>query len=217
MIDKRIACAVMASFLLVPSMAPAASQSPTERVQAAVLEMQNAVPDRREGEPLTPEQAEQVSRLIGNHFDFPKLARMVLGRHWQKRTPAEQREFVSLFTQLLERSHMMNMSTEAKAEQRFVGEEVKEDRAVVQAIAKVDDSEVPVEYILGQQNGTWKIYDLGIDGTRLSQIYRSQFNKVISKDSYDELIRRMKIKLEEIELDQEVTRASYSQVSQRSR
>lgn len=216
MIDKRIVCAVMASFLLVPSMAPAGSRSPTERVQAAVLEMQNAIPEQRDGEALTPEQAEQVSRLIGNHFDFPKLARMVLGRHWKKRTPAEQKEFVSLFTELLERSHMMKMSTQAKAEQRFVGEEVKEDQAVVQAIAKVDDSEIPVEYILGQQNGTWKIYDLGIDGTRLSQIYRSQFNKVISKGSYDDLIRRMKIKLEEIELDQEITRASYSQVSQRS-
>ena len=217
MIDKRLACAVMASFLLVPSMAPAASQSPTERVQAAVLEMQNAVPEQHTGEPLSPEQAEQVSRLIGNHFDFPKLARMVLGRHWQKRTPAERKEFVSLFTELLEQSHMMKMSTEAKAEQRFVGEEVEQDRAVVQAIAKVDDSEIPIEYILAQQNGTWKIYDLGVDGMRLSQIYRSQFNKVISRGSYDDLIRRMKIKLEEIELDEEVTRASYSQVSRRSR
>lgn len=210
--NKRLVSAIMGaiSLLLVPGIAVAGSA--TEWVQATVSEMQNTLPKESQGESLTQEQIDQISRLVGKSFNFQKLAQMVLGRHWKERTPKEREEFTSLFRQLLEQSHVLKMTTEAKAEQRFVGEQVEGDRAVVQAIAKVDDSEIPVEYILVRQNGAWQIYDLGIDGMRLSQIYRSQFNKVISKDSYAELIKRMRMKLEEIAMDQEMS-ASYSRVS----
>jgi phospholipid transport system substrate-binding protein len=213
--NNRLACAVIGGlcFLLVPSIVVA--ESPTEWVQATVAEMQNTIPEQGEGQALTQEQVEEISRLMEDRFDFPKLARMVLGRHWKQRTPAERKEFVSIFGQLLKQSHVMQMTSEAKAEQHFVGEEVEESRAVVQAVVKVDDSEIPIDYILARQNGTWKIYDLGVDGMRLSQIYRSQFNKVISRGSYGGLIRRMKMKLEEIALEQGTSAASYSQMSSR--
>jgi phospholipid transport system substrate-binding protein len=215
MTNQRFACAVIGavSFLLVPRVAPAGSQSPTEWVQTTVAEMQNVLPEQGQGGTLTPAQLKEVSRLVNDSFHFPKLAQMVLGRHWKDRTTAERKEFITLFQQLLEKSHVMRMATEGKAEQRFVSEEVEKDRAIVQAVAKVDDSDIPIEYILVQQNGTWKIYDLGVDGMRLSQIYRSQFNKVISRSSYDDLIQRMKMKLEEIELEQKASVSSYSQVS----
>ncbi len=61
-----------------------------------------------------------------------------------------------------------------------------------------DDTEIPVDYYLIRQNGSWKICDLGIDGMRLSMIYRAQFNRVISKDSYKDLVRRMQNKLQEV-------------------
>ena len=213
MTNKRFACAIIGvvSLLLVPSVAPAGSHSPTEWVQTTVAEMQNVLPEQ--GGTLTPAQVKVVSRLVDDSFHFPKLAQMVLGRHWKNRTPTERREFITLFQQLLEKSHFMKMATEGKAEQRFVGEEIEKDRAIVQAVAKVDDNEIPIEYILVRQNGTWKIYDLGVDGMRLSEIYRSQFNKVISRSSYEDLIQRMKMKLEEIELEQKASVPSYSQVS----
>jgi phospholipid transport system substrate-binding protein len=91
----------------------------------------------------------------------------------------------------------MKIPSKAKAEQRYVGERIEGDRAVVQAVVMAEDNEIPIDYALVRYNGTWKIYDLGIDGMRLSEIYRSQFNKVISSASYDELVRRMQIKLQE--------------------
>lgn len=213
--NKQLACAVIGTVavLLVPRMGVA--ETPTEWVKTSVSEMQNVLPNGAQGESLTEEQVEKVSRLLDDKFDFAKLARMVLGRHWNKRTPAEQKEFVTLFQQLIEQSHVVRMATEAKAEQRFVGEEVEEDQALVEAVAMVDESEVPIEYVLIRNNGTWKIYDLGVDGMRLSQIYRAQFNKVISRDSYDHLIQRMKMKLEEIEMDNGKPGSSYSKVSSR--
>jgi phospholipid transport system substrate-binding protein len=95
----------------------------------------------------------------------------------------------------------MKLSTKVKAEQRYLGERIEGDRAVVQAVVMAEDNEVPIDYALVRHNGTWKIYDLGIDGTLLSEIYRSQFNKVISSGSYDELVRRMEIKLQEFAVE----------------
>lgn len=215
MTNKRFACAVIGavSLLLVPRMAPAGPPSPTEWVQTTLAEMQNVLPEQGQGRELTPEQLKEVSRLVSDSWHFPKLAQTVLGRHWKDRTAAERKEFIALFQLLFEKSHVMKMATEGKAEQRFVGEEIEKDRAIVQAVAKVDDSEIPIEYILVRQNGTWKIYDLGVDGMRLSQSYRAQFNKVISRGSYKDLIQRMKMKLEEIELDEKASVSSYSQVS----
>ncbi len=211
--NKRLTWALMAvvSFMLLPNIA--AAESPKEWVKTTVAEMQNVLPNNGREEPLTEEQLGKVSRLIDDSFDFPKLARMVLGQHWKKRTSVEQQEFISLFRKLLVQSHVMKAATEAKAEQRFLGEEVEMDRAVVQAVAKVDDAEIPIEYVLVRHDGTWKIYDLGVDGMRLSQIYRSQFNKVISQSSYADLMKRMKMKLEEIAMDQGMSPTSYSRVS----
>jgi phospholipid transport system substrate-binding protein len=41
----------------------------------------------------------------------------------------------------------------------------------------------------------WKIYDVVVEDISLVNNYRSQFDRILSKTSYDELIRRMKEKL----------------------
>ncbi len=43
----------------------------------------------------------------------------------------------------------------------------------------------------------WKIYDVVAEDISLVNNYRSQFNRVITRSSYDELVSRMKQKLSE--------------------
>jgi phospholipid transport system substrate-binding protein len=192
------------SILLVPTMALA--DSPTGWVRATVGEVRNTLSAYGPGSTLSQDGLVQVSRVIEERFDFPEMARLALGQHWQQRSPEERKEFIMLFRQLLERSHIMQMTTKAEAEQRYLGEVIDGDRALVQAVVMAEDNEVPIDYALVRHNGTWKIYDLGIDGMRLSQIYRSEFNKVISRGSYADLIRRMQIKLQEITFGEEAQR-----------
>ncbi|MFQ5848629.1 MAG: phospholipid-binding protein MlaC [Candidatus Methylomirabilales bacterium] len=184
------------ALLLVPSMAMAGSA--TDWVKVTVGEMRNALAEQAPGESLSREKLMEVSRFIDGRFDFSEMARLALGQHWQQRSPEEQQEFVGLFRNLLQRSHFLSMTNKAKSEQHFVGERTEGDRTIVQAMVTAEDSEVPIDYVLLRHNGAWKICDLGIDGMRLSEIYRAQFNRVISTASYDELVRRMQIKLQEV-------------------
>ncbi len=191
---------VGAGFLImVPSIGLAGS--PTDWVQATILEVRSSLAAQEPGVRLTPEQLTEMYRVFGERFSFGEMARMALGQHWRQLSPKQRTEFTDLFRKLLERSHMWEMSTHAGVEQQYVGESIEDGRAVVEALVKAEDGEIPINYFLLQHNGAWKIYDLAIDGVRLSQVYRAQFSKVISKSSFEELIRRMSLKLEEVAME----------------
>ena len=49
---------------------------------------------------------EAVLRVVEPRFDFPEIARRALGRYWGARTAAERRQFVTLFSRLLERAYL---------------------------------------------------------------------------------------------------------------
>ena len=51
---------------------------------------------------------------------------------------------------------------------------------------------VPMDYRLHMRDGTWHAYDLIVDGVSLVKNYRSQFEKIIRSDSYQELVRRLR-------------------------
>jgi phospholipid transport system substrate-binding protein len=187
------------SCLLVPTTVLASS--PTDWIRGTLGDVRSALADHGSDGKSSQERFVDMSRMMAQFFDFPELARLALGQHWQQRSPQERKEFVSLFGKLIARSHFMKIPSKAKAEQRYVGERIEGDRAVVQAVVMAEDNEIPIDYALVRYNGTWKIYDLGIDGMRLSEIYRSQFNKVISTASFDELVRRMQIKLQEFAVE----------------
>jgi phospholipid transport system substrate-binding protein len=58
--------------------------------------------------------------------------------------------------------------------------------------------ETPVDYRVLQQGGRWRAYDVTIEGVSLVANYRSQFNKIIQTSSFEELVRKMKTRQEEL-------------------
>ena len=84
-----------------------------------------------------------------------------------------------------------------------MGEKIDGDYAVVNTkIITKRNVETPIEYRLLNKNDKWEVYDVVIEGVSLVNNYRNQFNKIIRRDSYEELVKRMKNKQEE-ELFQE--------------
>jgi phospholipid transport system substrate-binding protein len=44
------------------------------------------------------------------------------------------------------------------------------------------------------RGGDWKVYDIVIEGISLVNNYRTQFNTIITKDSYAGLVKQMRLK-----------------------
>ena len=63
-----------------------------------------------------------------------------------------------------------------------------------QVVAKNGD--VPVVYMLKRTDGHWKVYDVVIDNVSIDNNYRSQFDRVIYRSSYQELVKRIKQKVD---------------------
>ena len=128
-------------------------------------------------------------------FDFSEMAKRSLGGHWRRRTSEEQREFTEAFTDLLERAYIERI--EGFDDEKFVYTRERQDKEHAEVDGKIltkKGEEFSINYKLHLTNQGWKVYDVVIENISLVNNYRDQFNRVITKSSYEDLIRRLKEK-----------------------
>jgi phospholipid transport system substrate-binding protein len=143
------------------------------------------------------ERQERLHKIAEQVFDWQEMARRALAVHWRERTPQEQQEFVRLFRELIEGIYINRLESaiQEKREIQYVGEQVEGSRAAVKTIVLTKrNQQVPIEYRLSKVDGRWLIYDVFVEGISLVNNYRSQFNRIITSSSYNELVQKMKNK-----------------------
>ena len=139
-----------------------------------------------------------VRQVANEIFDFSETAKRSLARHWAARSQAEREEFVQLFGDLLERSYISKIELYGGEKIKFVGETIEPDGAIVRTrLVTRQDTEIPIDYRMHARGDKWLVYDVLIEGVSLISNYRTQFNKIITTSSYQELVRKMKSKQEE--------------------
>jgi len=142
-----------------------------------------------------PERRRLLRKIADERFDWEEMAKRSLALHWAERTPEERREFVTLFSDLLERSYMGKIESYKNEKVLFMGEKIDGDYATVETqMVTQREVEIPINYRLRKRANGWFIYDVSIEGVSLVNNYRTQFNKILSSSSYGELIKRMKLK-----------------------
>jgi phospholipid transport system substrate-binding protein len=166
----------------------AAAAEPTDALKARidrVLRLLDAPGDQRA----------EIRKVAEDIFDFQEMSRRALGPHWNARSPQERREFVGLFTDLLERSYLARVESGRGGKVFYTGETVSGDEATVRTrIVTQQRAEIPVDYRMQRKDGRWQIYDVNIEGISLINNYRSQFNAVIQSGSYAALAERLRSK-----------------------
>src|SRR5208282_87541 len=143
----------------------------------------------------THERRAAIRKTISERFDFEEMAKRSLARYWNQRTPDEKKEFVALFSDLLERTYIRKI--ESYTDERFIyGDETDEgDYAVVKTkIITSKNVDVPIEYRMQKKNGGWLVYDVVIEGVSLVNNYRNQFSDIMHSGSYETLVRKLKNK-----------------------
>jgi phospholipid transport system substrate-binding protein len=141
------------------------------------------------------ERQERLHKIAEQVFDWQEMARRALAVHWRERTPQEQQEFVKLFRDLVEGTYInrLESSIQEKREIQYVGEQVDGSRATVKTtVVTRRNQQVPIEYRLQKADGRWLIYDVLVEGISLVNNYRSQFNRIITSSSYNDLVQKMK-------------------------
>lgn len=189
---------IVAGFLFLFSSQAALAGPPTEQVRGTVDQVIKILTDPTlKGPAKTEERRAKLRRVIRERFDFPEMAKRSLGIHWARRTPQEREEFVRLFWDLLERSYVDKIESYTDEKIVYVGESIDGNYALVKSkIVTRRNLEIPLDYRLYRKGEEWLVYDIIIEDVSLVSNYRTQFNKIIRSSSYDELVKRMRTKLE---------------------
>ena len=177
---------------------PARAGLPTDQIKATVDKAQLVLRDPRL-KPATKqsERREQLKQVLFSRFNFAEMAKRSLGPNWTRRTPQEQEEFVRLFTEVLERAYADIIESYIDEKIVYLAEKVDSGYADVNSkIVTNKGEEYSINYRAQLVGNEWKVYDVVAENISLVNNYRSQFNRVIAKSSYEELVRRLKDKNE---------------------
>jgi phospholipid transport system substrate-binding protein len=124
------------------------------------------------------------------------MAKRSLGLHWKTLTKEERQEFVPLFRDFLGKVYFGRVRSYDGEKVLFTGETLGRDHAEIDTqVVDEKRNQLSVVYMLKRGDGDWKIYDVLIDHVSLVDNYRSQFDRVISRSSYKDLVQQMKQKV----------------------
>ncbi len=145
------------------------------------------------------ERRDKIRQVLASRFDFTEMAKRSLGAHWQRGSAEEQKQFVKLFTELLERSYASQIESYNGEKIVYGRESVSGNQAEVDTkIITRKGEEVAVNYKLLNNGGNWKVYDVVIENISLVNNYRSQFSRILANASFSDLLQRLQSKNVEV-------------------
>ena len=197
---KNIIAALLATCLLTLSPAAVRAGVPTEQVRQTADRVLSVLQDSRlKSADKQKERRDQIRQIVASRFDFGEMAKRSLGSNWQKVNNDEQRQFVELFTELLEKSYADQIESYDGEKIVYGRENVSQDQADVDTkILTKKGEQISVNYKLRSAGNDWKVYDVVIENISLVNNFRSQFNRVLANASFAELLKKLQSKSVEI-------------------
>ncbi len=135
----------------------------------------------------------EISRV----FDYMELAHRALSRHWDKLTGTQRTEFVGTLKRLIELSVLGKIKPAGDYEVDVDPAAVQGSEALLPASVSRAAMTDPVDFQLKlfRSEKGWVVYDMVIDDVSLLSNYKTQFNKIISEQSFPALLKQMKDRL----------------------
>lgn len=200
-LSRRVALLMLAAAL--GAAAPAPAGEPTDQLRTQldlVLKTAQNAELKKAGRAA---QRRAVRKVADEIFDYGDTAKRALARHWGSRTAAEREEFVALFADLFEHAYISKIELYEGERVTYLDDTVEGGEATVRTkFLTKQGSDLHVDYRMQRRpSGRWMVYDVLIEGVSLIDNYRTQFNSVIQKSSYEELVRKLKTIQSQIQKD----------------
>jgi phospholipid transport system substrate-binding protein len=170
----------------------------TDRIKAVSDKIFSIISDQSLQAPEMKEKKEKmIMEAVDGAFNWEEFSKRALAKHWSKRTENEKKEFISFFKELIKRTYMEKSGQYSGGKVEFLDEKIDGEYGVVKSqLVSSAGIQTPVDYRLMKKDGAWWVYDVYIENVSLISNYRSQFNDILIKSSFDELLKRLKEKIE---------------------
>ncbi len=153
------------------------------------------------------EENRRIKReILNGAFDLRELSQLALDKHWSGLSASEQDRFVGLMTDLLETKAIFSKEHSKTQGNSYTvnykGDRFQKDKSVALTLTEIyvpkENVTLDIQYRLKKAGGGWKVFDVIVDNASLVENYRYQFDSIISKHGYSELVSRMQKKLQEL-------------------
>lgn len=184
--------------LPIPPMVEAAI-APLEQLKGTVENILEVVKDKSLSDPaLKDVRREKMMGLINERFDFVEMSMMTLGKNWKILSQEEKDEFQGLFANLLQNNYIGRIESYSDElivydKEVFAGEQ--NSRARVYTNILKNGHEIPINYSMVKKGEDWFVYDVVIEGVSLVRNYRTEFGRILNKENFAGLIKRMQEKI----------------------
>ena len=150
---------------------------------------------------LKPESAKKVKKdklraISEKMFDFTELSKRSLGKNWSKFNPEQQKEFIELYTSLLEDAYANKIIAYTDEKIVFSKEVTLTEKTVeVRSTVLRKNEEIPIYYRVILKDGSWRVYDVVVEGVSLINNYRSQFKEILVNKPPESLLETLRKKV----------------------
>jgi phospholipid transport system substrate-binding protein len=129
----------------------------------------------------------------------PEISQKALGKYWSKHSEKQQQQFQTLLGNLF--VHVAFPSSAkffANLDMIYGKPKSKKHMMVVPlTVVHEKEGEVDIDFRMKQSEEGWQVVDVILDGVSMHNNLRSQFYKILKKNDFKELVRRMGKKLKE--------------------
>lgn len=138
---------------------------------------------------------ELVDEIVLPHFDFRRMTRRALGKHWRQASRDQRSRIVEGFETLLVRTYATALSEYKDQSVKVFAARSRPDSKVVTVRAEVTSpgSSTPIllNYALERRDEDWKVFDVALNGVSLVINYRASFDAEVRQNGVDGLIKRL--------------------------
>lgn len=121
--------------------------------------------------------------LLNETFDIPTIGRFVVGPHWRKATPEQQRDFIDVFEDVIVQ-RFLPLFSQYKGEQLIVEgarPDSKSGKYIIVNSTFVDSQgrRVKTDWRLRERDGHYQVFDVMVEGVSMAITLRSEYAEVI--------------------------------------
>ncbi len=181
---------IAAALWLFTRVSPVLAASPLEHTKSVLEEARAIVAsDRTHNDKL-----KALSELLKTFLDTDTMAKQALDKHWPELSSAQQKEFLTLFRELFQRTYVQKLLLFEKPDFAYAGEELNKDGARVDTKIVTPRDEFAVIYQVRPSGTRWLATDIRIEDLSLTMNFRRQLDRLLTKSSPEDLLNRMRKK-----------------------
>jgi phospholipid transport system substrate-binding protein len=140
----------------------------------------------------------RLAPVVDRVFDVPFMTRLAVGSAWATLPAAQQQQLTEAFRHYIAATYADRFDSYSGEQLQVTGERPYNADVIAETrIVKSNGETTTLNYLMRQNQGSWQISDVYLDGT-ISQlaVQRSEFNSILRREGVDGLVMALNRKVD---------------------